>query len=87
VDADETREWLKDWRGGQFSPSYDKDGWPIEMHGLAMDVEALLEDREQARNLAQQYEEIIAWYRRIEPLRFSKKDAQHPDLVRRQQRV
>ena len=45
TDADrivELREWLRDWRDGQFSPSYDKDGWPIEMHGLALDVDWLL---------------------------------------------
>lgn len=38
----EMEEWLADWREGQFSPSYDKHGWPIEMHGLAMDVEWLI---------------------------------------------
>ena len=40
---EENREWLSDWRHGQFSPSYDRDGWPIEMHGLALALEQAME--------------------------------------------
>jgi hypothetical protein len=47
VDTAETRQWIEDWRADMFSStSRDEHGWPIEMHGLVMDIETLLDERE-----------------------------------------
>lgn len=41
---EEDREWFQNWRDGMFSStSRDKDGWPMEMHGLVARLEQYLD--------------------------------------------
>jgi len=41
--AEETIQWVKDWREGMFTPARTADGWTVEMHGLADSAEKLAE--------------------------------------------